>query len=81
MKRSELKALIAEVISELNEPMINSPVAKENPQFRIVTRGGGMYRILDQHDKVHATSITWKGIKEKWEKVTGQRWVEEPYDS
>lgn len=56
----------------------NKPKQPVNvPPFAITTQGGGIYRIEDMKThKVVASSITWKGIKEKWEKVTGQRWPE-----
>ena len=41
-----------------------------------------MYHIIDLDTKKTVKSaINWKGIKQKWKEVTGQEWVEEPYDS
>ena len=82
MKKSELKALIREVIEEMSPEM---PGEAENPaakKYAIQSTGLGMYHIIDLDTKKTVKSaINWKGIKQKWKEVTGQEWVEEPYDS
>ena len=82
MKKSELKALIKEVIEELAPEMTG---AAENPaakKYAIQSTGLGMYHIIDLDTKKTVKSaINWKGIKQKWKEVTGQEWVEEPYES
>jgi len=82
MKKSELKALIREMVEELAPEMAD---AAENPaakKYAIQSTGLGMYHIIDLDTKKTVKSaINWKGIKQKWKEVTGQEWVEEPYDS
>lgn len=82
MKKSELKALIREMVEELAPEMTD---AAENPaakKYAIQSTGLGMYHIIDLDTKKTVKSaINWKGIKQKWKEVTGQEWVEEPYDS
>ena len=82
MKRSELKALIREMVEEL-APEITGAV--ENPaakKYGIQSQGFGMYYIVDLDTKKNVkVSPSWKGIKQKWKELTGEEWLEEPYDS
>lgn len=82
MKKSELKALIKEVIEELAPEMAGSPENPATKKYAIQSQGLGMYHIIDLDTKKTVKSaINWKGIKQKWKEVTGQEWVEEPYES
>ena len=82
MKKSELKALIREMVEEMSPEMTaaaENPVAKK---YAIQSQGFGMYYIVDLDTKKHVKlSPSWKGIKQKWKELTGEEWLEEPYDS
>jgi len=53
-----------------------------NHKYTITSKGLGCLYIYDTVEKkTVAASVTWKGIKEKWFALTGETFVEEPYES
>ncbi len=82
MKKSELKALIKEVIEEVAPEMTGAKVNPKSKKYGIQSQGFGMYYIVDLDTKQNVkVSPSWKGIKQKWKDLTGEEWLEEPYES